>query len=73
METKKIKNLQERLTTYGEKIGVELTICKSDKGYFIKRSDSPIALTSGRTYKELAAYMDGFRDMLLYHLNRITK
>lgn len=61
--------MKDRLAIYGNAIGVKLTLCKNDKGYFITCDDNPIALTSGRTYKELVAYIDGFRDMLLFHQN----
>lgn len=69
MANKKIARLQESLDIFGKRLGATLVINKSEKGYYITHNDNPIALTSGRTYKELAAYIDGFRDMLLFHIN----
>jgi len=65
---KRLNALKGRLTTYGNTIGLKLTLGKDNNGYFITCDDNPIALTSGRTYKELVAYVDGFRDMLLFHV-----
>lgn len=43
---------------------------KNEMGYFVSYNDNPIALTSGRSFKELAAYVDGLRDMLLITPNK---
>ncbi len=42
-----------------------MIIGKSEAGYYITYKSSQIALTSGRNIEELAAYIDGLRDMLL--------
>lgn len=42
-----------------------MTIGKNERGYYITYDGNPIALTSGRNIKELVAYIDGLRDMLL--------
>lgn len=65
MAKTKRQALQERLNTYGKSVNATLTIGKNELGYFISYNDNPRALTSGRSFKELAAYVDGLRDMLL--------
>lgn len=70
MAKTRLQALQDRLTTYGEKIGATLIICKNERGYFISINDNEIALTSGRSIKELAAYIDGFRDMLIITMTK---
>lgn len=62
--------LQERLNIYGERVNATFTIGKNEMGYFVSYNDNPIALTSGRSFKELAAYVDGLRDMLLITPNK---
>lgn len=62
---KTIQKLQEKLNLYGKAVNATLTIGKREKGYYISLNNNPIALTSGRSLKELFAYIDGLRDMLL--------
>ncbi len=62
--------LQERLNIYGERVNATFTIGKNEMGYFVSYNDNPIALTPGRSFKELAAYVDGLRDMLLITPNK---
>lgn len=64
MENKRLQVLQDRLNRYSEAVG-SMIIGKNEKGYYITYAANPIALTSGRNIKELAAYIDGLRDMLL--------
>ncbi len=70
MAKSKKQALQDRLNIYAKAINTAFVIGKNANGYYISYNDSPIALTSGRTIKELAAYIDGLRDMILIAQNK---
>lgn len=64
MENTRLQGLQDRLNRYSEAVG-PMIIGKNEEGYYVTYKSSQIALTSGRNIEELAAYIDGLRDMLL--------
>lgn len=66
-----ISRIEERLAIYGPTIGHKLKLGRDGRGYFITYDGVRMHLTDGRTLDELAAYVDGMRDMILIRQNRL--
>lgn len=64
MENTRLQRLQDRLNRYSEVVG-PLIIGESENGYYVTYTSGQIPLTAGLNIEELAAYIDGLRDMLL--------
>lgn len=63
-----VKKQQKRLDSMST-CDRKFILGKNERGYYILLNDFVVALTSGRTAKEIVAYIDGLRDMLLINQN----
>lgn len=69
MENTRLQGLQDRLNRYSEAVG-PMIIGKNEAGYYITYKSSQMVMTSGRNIEELAAYIDGLRDMLFITMTK---